>query len=153
MGQGYSSELESSIGHSFQDKKLFEEATSHDFKRLEHLGDAVIKFVVTNYLFLTYPSHTEGHLSKERDYLVNRNRQQEIADLLQLDRFVKLHQSGVGRCDKLLEALIGAVYVDAGGEDGGGYVAAKKVIYKLWRFKGNEPVGHVRSYDSLVLLK
>lgn len=104
-----------------------------DYQRFEHLGDAVIAFVITNYLFRKYPNYDEGQLSSRRGSLVGQNYQKGIAQRLELDKFVKMSQGvrGFQRFDKFLEALIGAVFMDAGGEERG-YPVAKRVIYKLW---------------------
>jgi ribonuclease-3 len=117
-----------------------------DYQRLEHLGDAVLHFVISNYLFCKHPDWNERDLSNERDSLVKGSKQKEIAETLELQKFVKM-SSGVqmqyfSRIDKFLEALIGAVYIDAGGEQKG-YPDVKKVIYKLWNLQLQEQVGCV----------
>lgn len=113
------------------------DAKIRDYQRLEHLGDAVIHFVITNYLYRKYPQQDEGFLSQQRSNLVSQHRQKVIAEQLELEKFV-MKDPGVrsyNRYDKFLEALIGAIYLDAGGEDGAGYLKAKTVIYKLWELE------------------
>lgn len=144
--------LETKVGYYFRNRASLEEAMSHDslrgtnrnirdYQRYEYLGDAVIHFIVTNYVFKKYPNANEGDLSSIRSNLVSGRAQREIADRLELQKFVRM-SPGVReflRYDKFVEALIGAIFLDAGGEVGGGYAAAKQVIYKLWNLE--EPGG------------
>ncbi|OXA62088.1 ribonuclease 3 [Folsomia candida] len=143
--------LQKNIGYHFRNEVILTEALTHDscrvddpniktYQRLEHLGDAVINFAITNYLFRKYPDSSEGTLSTLRANLVNQTKQKEISDQLELHNFVKMHQSvkGLPRHDKFLESVIGAVFIDAGGERKGGYKEAKKVIYNLWELKDGQ---------------
>ena len=40
-----------------------------DYNRLEFLGDAVLKYVCSDYLFKEFPYHQEGHLTVKLNYL------------------------------------------------------------------------------------
>ena len=136
--------LESRLGYSFKNKNLRQEALTHksragergdDFhnERLEFLGDSVFDLSVSDLLMQAHPQADEGTLSKMRSALVNTNDLAELALSLKLDQELLL-SSGEAR-DKgqlkprllacVLEALIGAIYVD------GGYKKAKKVVGRL----------------------
>lgn len=66
--------VERIIGHSFQNKRLLEEALTHssftdstsNFQRLEFVGDAALGLAVSNYVFLAYPQLDPGQLSSLR---------------------------------------------------------------------------------------
>ena len=136
--------LENRIGYSFKNKDLRIRALTHksvagekgnDFhnERLEFLGDAVFDLCVSDLLMDTYPEANEGELSKMRASLVNTNDLADLALLLKLDRDLRLSTSEARDKGQLkprllacvLEALVGAVYLD------GGYRKAKKLVESL----------------------
>jgi len=145
MGQATSLQapLEVVLGYKFRNPSHLLEALTHDslstqdqknYQRLEFLGDAVIHFVITNYLYQTRPKANEGDMSLMRADLVNHKEQKKIAKRLEIEKYVQLHPGvrGFAKFDKFLESIIGAVFIDAGGGDGRGYQEAKTVIYNLW---------------------
>ncbi|CAL8091556.1 unnamed protein product [Calicophoron daubneyi] len=62
--------------------------TFGDNQRLEFLGDSLLKYVSTDYLFRHFPRHHEGHLSLLKNSLVNRYTQAAVCTELGLDQFV-----------------------------------------------------------------
>ena len=102
-------------------------------ERLEFLGDAVLGLIVTDHLFLTYPSLPEGELAKVRASVVNSAVLAEVAADLRVGDAVLLgkgeSQSGGREKPSILadamEALIGAVYLD------GGWDAASDLVMRL----------------------
>jgi ribonuclease-3 len=91
-------------------------------ERLEFLGDAVLGLVVTDHLFRTYSELPEGELAKVRASVVNSAALAEVAAELDIGSALLLgkgeDQSGGREKPSILadamEALIGAVYMDAG---------------------------------------
>ncbi len=87
-------------------------------ERLEFLGDAVLSSVISDYLYSKFRKEREGFLSKSRSNLVCRERLNELALEIGLDRFVRAnntenhHNSYI--YGNALEALIGAIYIDKG---------------------------------------
>lgn len=87
-------------------------------ERLEFLGDAVLSSVTADYLYSNFRKEREGFLSKSRSNLVCRERLNELALEIGLDRFV--HACGAENhhnnyiYGNALEALIGAIYIDKG---------------------------------------
>lgn len=87
-------------------------------ERLEFLGDAVLSSVTADFLYSNFRKEREGFLSKSRSNLVCRERLNELAIEIGLDKFVSAcdlpqqHNSYV--YGNALEALIGAVYIDKG---------------------------------------
>jgi len=93
-------------------------------QRLEFLGDAVLDFVVGEYLYLNYPERPEGELTKMRAAVVNETtlaRKAKSIDLGQALFLGKGEQSSGGRdrasiIADALEAVIGAIYLQYGFE-------------------------------------
>jgi ribonuclease-3 len=100
-------------------------------ERLEFLGDAILGFVVAEYLFNTYPEMEEGNLTKFRSRLVNRKILAQRSKELYLSNFLLLSTSAAQSIDNgsesivadAFEAIVGALYLD------GGYEAARKFIH------------------------
>ena len=90
---------------------------SQNNDRLEYLGDAVLGTIVAEYLFKKYPDSNEGFLTKMRSKIVKRKTLNRIGDKLELDGVLqefnntRLSRSMLGNA---VEALVGAIYLDAG---------------------------------------
>lgn len=94
-----------------------ENAEGNDYEKLEFFGDAVLKFVVSEYLLDRFPEYNEGQLTEIRAVLVSDKVLAEIARNIGLDRFILLGKQVQMRPSIMadaLEALIGAVYQDQG---------------------------------------
>ncbi len=93
-----------------------------DNERLEFLGDAVLDFLVAAWLYNRFPEKAEGHLTALRSALVHTEQLAAFARQIDLGSAMRLgrgeEESGGRDRDKLLcdtfEALVGAIYVDAG---------------------------------------
>ena len=91
-------------------------------ERLEFLGDAVLKLIVTQYLYQKYPKKSEGELTNWRAALVNAKQLSEIAKDLDFNDFLLLSRGEAKELGKArqyilgntFEALIGAIYLDQG---------------------------------------
>lgn len=94
---------------------------AEDNEQLEFLGDAVLGLVVAEALFRAHPEMTEGHLTRLRSALVSRKHMAQVAQRLELGRYLRMgrgeERSGGRKKAALLanaaEALIAAVYLDA----------------------------------------
>ncbi len=113
-------------------------------ERLEYLGDAVLGTIVAEYLFQKYPNANEGFLTKMRSKIVKRNTLNKIGDKMGLDMLLqeysntRLSRSMLGNA---VEALVGAVYLEAG------YKGTRRfVINKLLRNYVN--VHELEKYDD-----
>lgn len=103
-------------------------------ERLEFLGDAVLGVIVTETLFRNFPDLPEGQLAKLRAAVVNMRALADVSRALGLGDFLRLGrgEETTGGRDKssiladALEALIGAVYVDAG------LAAATDFVHRLF---------------------
>ncbi|HVN48597.1 MAG TPA: ribonuclease III [Bacteroidota bacterium] len=100
----------------------FLEETWDSNERLEFLGDAILNFIVAEYLFEKYPDHEEGYLTKVRSRLVNRKALAQQAREIHLSEFLLLSSSAAQSIDSgsesiladAFEAVIGAMYLDGG---------------------------------------
>jgi ribonuclease-3 len=134
------STLTAALGHSFADRALLQTALTHrsfgvpNNERLEFIGDGVLNCVIAIALFRRYPDLAEGDLSRMRANLVRQDALHRLAVSLTLGDFLRLGEgelkSGGNQRPSILadavEALIGAVYLDAGFE------AAQAVIARLY---------------------
>jgi len=129
-------EFQQRLGHSFRDVELMRLALTHPSiaheqvravphnQRLEFLGDAVLQLSLTRALYDRYPALNEGPLTKARAHMVNRRALAEQARRLGLGEHLILSRGeettgGRSRLSNLadaFEALLGAVYLDAGFE-------------------------------------
>lgn len=128
--------LETKIKIQFKDRNLLQSALTHRSylnenrkwpmphnERLEFLGDAVLELITTEYLYKNFPN-PEGELTNLRSALVNYKMLSEIAQALELDDYILLSKGeakDTGRARQVIlanamEALIGAIYLDAGFE-------------------------------------
>jgi ribonuclease-3 len=130
-------DLESRLGHKFADPDLARQALTHRSfgtphnERLEFLGDSLLNCAVATLLYERFPQLSEGDLSRLRAALVNQRSLSEVALKLGLGERLRLGEgelkSGGFRRPSILadslEALLGAVFLDAGFEATRGVVA------------------------------
>lgn len=87
-------------------------------ERLEYLGDAMLGAIVADYLYQKYPSRKEGDLTKMRSRLVNRSTLQKVGKDMKLDDFlvsyINPETEGKYVLSNMVEALVGAIYLDMG---------------------------------------
>jgi ribonuclease-3 len=132
--------LQNRLSYIFKDAELLQQALTHRShsvlhnERLEFLGDSILNCVVASLLFDRYSKIDEGDLSRLRANLVKQQSLYEIAQRLELSQFLRLGEgelkSGGFRRPSILadtlEALFGAIYLDAG------FDAARDVIRALY---------------------
>lgn len=117
-----------------KNSKLFQEAFTHrsylneaklkisSNERLEFLGDSILSFVISNYLYTKYPDFDEGNLTNLRSLMVNTRSLSEIARELNIGKLLRLskgEEESKGRENATLlensfEAYIGALFLDQG---------------------------------------
>lgn len=127
-------------GHAFRDPALLAQALTHRSagtphnERLEFLGDALVGLIVAEALYLRWPKADEGAMTRARAELVRESALARIARELELGQRITLGpgemKSGGHRRDSILsdafEAVVGAVYLDAGFE------ACREVVLPLF---------------------
>lgn len=139
--------LERAVGHLFARPELLAEALRHKSytyeqsepgpahnERLEYLGDAVLELAVSEMLFRSHGRVDEGWLTRFRAALVNETSLARVARRIGLGEYVRLGRgeqvSGGSEKPSILgnalEAVLGAIFMDAGFE------AAAAVVRRLW---------------------
>lgn len=126
----------------FKNQKLFDLAFTHrsflneskektqSNERLEFLGDSILSFVVSNFLFATFPQFQEGTLTNIRSLIVNTKSLANTARTLEFGSLLKLskgEEDSQGRDNQSLladsfEAFIGALFVDQGLEAASAFI-------------------------------
>lgn len=128
------------LGYTFKQPQLLHRALTHrsyapeHYERLEFLGDSVLGCAIAHHLCSAFPSLSEGELSRLRSNLVKEETLVILAQRLDLGRYLKLGEgelksAGFRRPSILadaLEALFGAVFLDAG------FAAAEQVVLHLF---------------------
>lgn len=154
-----STRLYSMLGTEVQNVALYREAFSlksssknkdSNYERLEFLGDSVLGTIISCHLFHTYPQANEGYLTQMKSKIVNRKNLNKLGedlkltDLLQKQTAVALGENISGN---LLEALIGAVYLDFQ------YDACKRIVLEklLTPTEINKLENKIVSYKGLLL--
>ncbi|MBP6913604.1 MAG: ribonuclease III [Candidatus Levybacteria bacterium] len=117
------------------------EATESN-ERLEFLGDSILSFIVSSYIYEHYPSLKEGELTSLRSVLTNTQTLYQFASELNLGSQLKLskgEESTGGRVNKTIlantfEALLGGIFIDQGIE------AASRFVHGVIILKIDEVV-------------
>ncbi len=122
--------MEQALGHRFRDRALLVTALTHpsmsdltkvSYERLEFLGDAVLGLVIAEHVYHQFPDADEGELTQVKSSVVSRTalgrlgKRLHIVDHLRMAK--GMHQQGpIPRsvASNAAEALIGALYCDAG---------------------------------------
>jgi ribonuclease-3 len=133
-------ELQRRLQHKFSDASLLTQALTHrsfssdHYERLEFLGDSVLNLAVSDLLYSRLGALAEGDLSRVRANLVKQDTLHQLAVTLGLPDVIRLGEGEVRSGGQkrpsiladTLEALIGAVYRDAG------FAAAQALVHRLF---------------------
>ena len=124
--------LEKNIGYSFKNKELLRNALTHTSyafekhvpsnEKLEFLGDSIVEFISSKYLYREYPNLKEGEMTKVRATIVCEDSLYEIAKLHNFSDFLYLGKSETSShktartaiMADAVEAVIAAIYFDGG---------------------------------------
>lgn len=157
--------VEESIGYTFQDKSLLKKALTHTSyayenklesnEKLEFLGDSILEFISSKYLYENYPKLKEGEMTKVRATVVCEKSLYKIAKLHNFSDFLYLGKSekktgGEGRPAILadsVEAVIAAIYLDGGIEE------AEKFIIENLKEEIKLATKHVGDRDYKTVLQ
>jgi ribonuclease-3 len=139
--------IEELVGTKIKNLDLYQRAFTHksaikeyeqfteSFETLEFIGDSVLGFVITKFLFDRYESKQEGFLTKARTKLVRGETLAKIANTLNLNELVIMDEKGMRNqwnnnpkiLEDVFEALIGAIYMDIG------LIHAKEFILRIYQ--------------------
>ena len=124
-------EIEKNIGYRFNNKELLKTALTHTSyanlhntqsnEKLEYLGDSILEFITSKYLYNNYENLTEGEMTKVRASVVCEESLYEVACCLKFNCFLitgKGEKSSQGVKNKAIladsiEAVIAAIYLDS----------------------------------------
>ena len=140
-------QVEQVVGTKIKNLSLYQRAFTHksalkenehlteSFETLEFIGDSVLGFVITKYLFDRYENKQEGFLTKARTKLVRGETLAHIANHLGLSKYVIMDENGMRNnwntnvkiLEDVFEALVGALYMDIG------LIHAKEFILRLYQ--------------------
>ena len=140
-------QVEELIGTKIKDLNLYQKAFTHkssmkeyenlteSFETLEFMGDSVLGFIITKFLFDRYEERQEGFLTKARTKLVRSETLADIALKLGLNDIVLMDEKGMRNgwnnnpkiLEDVFEALIGAIYMDLG------LLHAKQYILRIYQ--------------------
>lgn len=142
-------ECEERLGYTFKDKTLLRTCFTHSSYSHEHggknneilefFGDAILEFVVTEYLFAKYPTESEGVLTSYRQQIVSRKPLAEAIVRLGLNEYI-LYGEGERKnppehheaaCENLFEALVAGIYIDGGLDEAKNFI--KRVLLSRFR--------------------
>lgn len=124
--------LEENIGYTFKDKELLKKALTHTSyayehnvesnEKLEFLGDSILEFVSSMYLYKNYQNLKEGEMTKVRASVVCEKSLHRVAQMHNFSDFLYLGKSemkhGGNKKPAIMadsvEAVIAAMYFDSG---------------------------------------
>ena len=158
-------ELQKNIGYQFEDESLLNKAMIHTSyayennvesnEKLEFLGDSILEFISSKYIFKNYPNLKEGEMTKVRAQVVCEQSLYKIAKMHNFSDFLNL-----GKSEKLsggkerpailadsVEAVIAAMYID------GGLKVAEKFIIENLKNEIELATKHVGQKDYKTVLQ
>lgn len=158
-------ELEKNIGYTFKNKALLKNALTHTSyayenkvssnEKLEFLGDSILEFISSKYIYANYPKLKEGEMTKVRAQVVCEQSLYKIAKMHNFSDFLNL-----GKSEKLsggkerpailadsVEAVIAAMYID------GGLKVAEKFIIENLKNEIELATKHVGQKDYKTVLQ
>ena len=153
--------LQSRLQHQFSDPSLLQRAVTHrGFSaghngRLEFLGGSVLNLAISTLLYRRLQAQSEGDLSRVRANLVKEGTLHQLAKDLRLEQVLHLgegearsggHQRPSILADAL-EAVIGAVYLDAG------YAVAEALVLRLYEAVEINPQMQAAAKDAKTALQ
>lgn len=126
--------LNNLVGTKINNEKLYQRAFTHksalkrysnldsSYETLEFIGDSVLGFIITKFLFDKFEKHQEGFLTKARTKLVRGKTLCEISKTLGLADKILMDEKGERNnwntneniMEDVFEALVGAIYLDLG---------------------------------------
>ena len=127
--------IEKEIGYEFKNKHLLETALTHTSyayenkkisnEKLEFLGDSILEFVSSEYIYHNYPNLKEGEMTKVRASVVCEDSLQKIAKMHNFSDFLNLGKSERTSQKEVrpaimadsVEAVIAAIFLDGGLEE------------------------------------
>ncbi len=148
-------ELQDILQYKFNNERLLKQALTHssvtgnehrNYERLEFLGDRVLGMTMAHLLYKMFPHDREGVLAQRHVKLVCAEMVAEVARQLRLDNYVVTKEKETAQsvnvlCD-VLEAVIGAIYIDSDIEE------AIAFVERHWRNMIDVDMGAQKDYKT-----
>jgi ribonuclease III len=128
------------LGYQFKNPQLLDEALTHasiadtrlkSNERMEFLGDAVLDLIVCEALYVRFPQHMEGELTKIKSAVVSRRTCAEVSnetgltDLLRIGKGISSRESMPSSlAAAVYESIVASIYLD------GGFEAVKEYVLR-----------------------
>lgn len=114
-------------------------------QNLEFLGDTILQYIITKYLFDHHADKSEGELTILRASLVNSDTLVLIAKMIQLSKHLIINTKITSNIlEDAFEALIGAIYIDSD------LTTVSNIVLKLYEQKKLLPICDVGSFQNVV---
>lgn len=157
--------LEKSIGYTFKDKELLKKALTHTSyayekhiesnEKLEFLGDSILEYISSKYIYTNYSKLKEGEMTKVRAEVVCENSLYNVAKSHNFSDFILIGKSEANSGGKYkpailadsIEATIAAIYFD------GGLEKAEKFIIENLKEAIEKSTKHVGMKDFKTVLQ
>lgn len=157
--------LEHSIGYTFKDKKLLKQALTHTSyayekniesnEKLEFLGDSILEYLSSKYIYNNYKNLREGEMTKVRAEVVCEESLYKVAKMHNFSDFILVGKSEANSGGKTkpailadsIEATIAAIYFD------GGLDEAEKFIVENLKDAIKNSTEHVGMKDFKTVLQ
>lgn len=157
--------LEKSIGYTFKNKELLKKALTHTSyayekniesnEKLEFLGDSILEFISSKYIFANYKNLREGEMTKVRAEVVCEDSLYKVAKLHNFSDFILIGKSEANSNGNQkpailadsIEATIAAIYFD------GGLLEAERFIVENLRDAIENSTKHVGMKDFKTVLQ
>lgn len=133
------------LGYRFHDRELLNEALTHasiaghrlqSNERMEFLGDAILSYVVCEYLFRTYPDILEGEMTKIKSAVVSRKVCAKVSKKINLSSMLNLGKGVTSQqvlpasiAAAVLESIIAAIYLDSGVDEAQRFILTHMVPF------------------------
>ena len=137
--------LEEILKYNFKKKQLLKLALTHssidnknNYERLEFIGDSILNFIISEYLFKHFKNDNESLLTIKRTQLINKKHLAKISKRMQLKNHIII-QTDIEISDRIycniLESLIGAVYIDSNNLETTKNIVIDIVAYSNFEFQ------------------
>lgn len=150
------------LDYTFKNEELLREAMTHasiadhrlqSNERMEFLGDAILGYVVCEYLFCHFPDLLEGELTKIKSAVVSRKSCALVSQKLDLVQMLSLGKGMSGRKQlppsveaAVLESIIAAIYLDGGMEPASAFIL-KHMVPFIEEYAGST---HQQNFKSVL---
>ena len=157
--------LEKNIGYKFKNIALLKNALTHTSfayehniesnEKLEFLGDAILEFITSKYIYNNYPNLKEGEMTKVRATVVCEESLYKVAERHNFSDFLRTGKSEIINCGNArraimadsVEAMIAAIFFDSGIEE------AEKFIINNLKDEIKDATKHVGIKDHKSVLQ